>query len=126
MAAIVNWLPLLLRRRKREKKLASAAEWPRVTASLLKSTVISKDPLAEGRTAFQVMQVEAAFYFTLHGEYYGGHLRTVPMSDSEAHRMLRNLPEETPVQVRYNPANPDETVVLDEDNAGFPCGIWPN
>jgi hypothetical protein len=126
MAALVNWLPLLLRRRKRDQALALAATWPTATAKLLKSIVVEKDPLAEGGTAFQDRQVEAAFYFTLDGSYYGGHLRSTPLSDGEAHRMLRQLPEDTPVTIRYNPANPDQTHTLAADNAGkLPITIWP-
>ena len=29
------------------------------------------------------------------------------MSDSEAHRALKLVPEDTPVQIRYNPTKPD-------------------
>jgi hypothetical protein len=47
------------------------------------------------------------------------------MSDSEAHRALKMVPEDMPVRVRYNPANPDQTVVLAEDNTDFPFPIWP-
>src|SRR5580704_10525821 len=115
MAALVNWLPLLLRRRKREQSLAQAAAWPTTTAKLLKSIVIEKDPLAEGGTAFQDRQIESAFYFTLNGSYYGGHL------------LSRQLLEDTPVIVRYNPANPDETHTFAADNEGsFPITIWPS
>lgn len=125
MAALVNWLPLLLRRRKREQSLASAAIWPTTTAKLLKSIVVEKDPLAEGGTAFQDRQIESSFYFTLDGSYYGGHLRSTPLSDTEAHRLVRKLPEDTLVWVRYNPANPDETCTLATDNEGsLPITIW--
>jgi hypothetical protein len=127
MAALLSWFPLLLRRRKREQDLAQAAQWPAATARLLKSSVIEKDPLAEGGTAFQDRQVEAAFYFTLEGSYYGGHLRSVPLSDSEAHRMLKQIPEDTPVTVRYNPANPDEVHTLAADHEGkLPFQVWPS
>jgi hypothetical protein len=115
------------RSRKREKALAQAANWPTITAQLLKSVVLEKVPLAEGGTAFQDRQIESAFYFTLEGSYYGGHLRSVPLSDSEAHRLLRQLPEDTPVVVRYNPANPDRTHTLASDNeAKLPFTIWPS
>jgi hypothetical protein len=126
MAALVNWLPLLLRRRKREQALAQAATWPTTTAKLLKSIVIEKDPIADGGTAFQDRQIESAFYFTLDGSYYGGHLRSTPLSDSEAHRLVRKLPEDTPVRVRYNPADPDQVHTLAIDNQGsLPITIWP-
>jgi hypothetical protein len=126
MAAILNWIPLLLRRRQRDARLREAAAWPIITASLLKSTVEEKDPLVEGGTAFQDRQVESAFYFTLEGSYYGGHLRSGPLSDGEAHRALRQLPEDTPVKIRYNPANPDQTIALPDDNPSFPIAIWPS
>ena len=126
MAALVNWLPLLLRRRKRDQALALAATWPTAKAKLLKSIVVEKDPLAEGGTAFQETQIESAFYFTLDGSYYGGHFRSTPLSDSEAHRILRQLPEDTPVTIRYNPANPDQTHTLAADNERFPAKIWDN
>lgn len=129
MAALLNWLPLLLRRRKRDHSLTQAASWPIVTAQVLKSVVVEKDPLAEGGTAFQDRQIESSFYFTLQGSdgtsYYGGHLRSTPLSDTEAHRLIRKLPEDAPVQVRYNPAYPDDNHTLATDNEGtLPITIW--
>ncbi len=125
MAALINWLPNLLRRRKRDQTLALAATWPILTARLLKSTVVPRDPLAEPASTIQDSQVESAFYFTHEGAYYGGHLRSVPVSDSEAHRLLRTLPEDTPVIIRYNPQNPDQAHTLPTDNPTFPTQIWP-
>ena len=125
MAALVSWLPNLLRRRKRDALLAAAAAWPTTTAKLLKSAVVPKDVLAEGGTAVQDSQVESAFYFTLPEGYFGGHLRSTPVSDSEGFRMLRALPEDLEVRVRYNPANPDQAVALPEDNREFPITLWP-
>ena len=129
MAALLNWIPTLLRRRRRDALLAEAAAWPVITARLLKSTVVDRDPLADGGTAVQDRQIEAAFYFTLTGHaagsYFGGHLRGVAMSDSEAHRKLRDLSEDTEVRVRHNPANPDQAITLPGDNPDFPIAIWP-
>ena len=125
MPGLLTLLPNLLRRRKRDALLSAATSWPATTARLLKSTVVPKDPLAKEGTAFQEAQVESAFYFTLSGSYFGGHLRTMPLSDSEGHRLLRQLPEDTEVTVRYNPENPDQTVTLPADNPGFPAPLWP-
>ena len=102
----------------------AATSLPLADAKLLKGVVVEKDSLAEEGTAFQDRQIEAGFYFTLDGSYCGGHLQSLPMSDGEAHRALKLLPEETPVRVRYDPANPDQVVTLLEDNAGFPIAIW--
>ncbi len=120
------WLNNLLRRRKRNALLAAAAAWPKTTAKLLKSAVVPRDVLAEGGTAFQDSQVEAAFYFTLPQGYFGGHLRSVPVSDSEGFRMLKVLQEDLEVIVRYDPANPDKVIALPEDNRDFPVSIWPS
>ena len=129
MAGIFQPLANLLNRRRRDALLAQAAGWPRITGRLLKSTVVEKDPLAQEGTSFQDRQVECAFYFTLTGHaagsYFGGHLRSTPLSDSEAHRALKLLPEDTAVEVRYNPENPDQAVALPADNPGFPVTIWP-
>lgn len=122
---MLNWIPLLLRRRKRAAILTQASTWPMLAARMLASKVVEKDPLAEGGTSFQGSQVESAFYFTLEGSYFGGHLRSGPMSDSEAHRALKLAPEDSQVNVRYNPANPDQAIALPEDNLGFPFSIWP-
>ncbi len=124
MPGLLTLLANLLRRHKREALISAAASWPTITARLLKSAIVPKDPLAEERTAFQESQVEAAFYFTLNGSYFGGHLRTTPLSDSEGHRLLRQLPEDTEVTVRYNPENADQTATLPADNPGFPAPIW--
>ena len=120
-----DWLIRSFRQRKRNRELALAADWPIITAKLLSSVVLPKDLGAEGGTAFQDRQIESAFYFTLDGSYYGGHLRSTPLSDTEAHRLIRQLPEDTPIQVRYNPGNPDQNHTLSADNEGtLPVTIW--
>jgi len=122
---VFDWLIRFFRQRKRNRELALAADWPIITAKLLSSVVLPKDLAAEGGTAFQDRQIESAFYFTLDGSYYGGHLRSTPLSDTEAHRLIRQLPEDTPIQVRYNPANPDQNHTFATDNEGtLPVAIW--
>lgn len=120
-----DWLRRLLRRSRREKALQQAATWPLLTASLLTSTVVPKDLLAEEGSVFQTFQIESAFYFTLDGGYFGGHLRSIPLSDSEAHRLIVATPEGTTVQVRYNPQNPDENHTFAGDNLNaLPFAVW--
>ena len=122
---MVDFIPRLLAKRKREAALKLAANWPTTPAKLLKSIVVPKDIAAEEGTVLQIMQIESQFYFTKDDGYYGGHVRSIPLSDSEAHRLLRNLPEDTLIQVRYNPANPDQTHTFPADNPNFPFTIWP-
>ncbi len=126
MAALLSWLPTLLRRHRRDALLAAAATWPTAPAKLLKSAVVPRDPLAEGGTNIRDSQVESAFYFTLPQGYFGGHARSQPLSDSEAHRLLRQLPEDLDLNIRYDPANPDRAVALPTDNPDFPTPLWPS
>ncbi len=137
MSALLSsdWLVKRIRRPQREKALQQAATWPRVTAKLLASKVVPKDLLAEEGNNLQTFQIETAFYFTLPGApgsgdeigYYGGHLRSLPLSDSEAHRLLPRVLEDTPIEVRYNPADPNQSHTLAADNPeALPFPIWPN
>ena len=116
----------MLRRRRRDERLQAAAKWPTTTAKLLVSALVMKDDLAEG-TAAQDSQVEVPYYFTIANGYYGGHVRSTACSPSEGRRIQRALAEGMPVEVRYNPANPDEACVLPGDNDGkLPFTVWPN
>ncbi len=119
-----------LRQRKREQLLETAANWPLITATLLQSKVVLKDPLVEGGTSVQDSQVESPFFFTLAGReggsYFGGHVRSTALSDSEAHRLLRSVKEDFAINVRYDPQNPDHNAAFPGDNPGFPFPIWPN
>ena len=114
-----------LRGRSRQKRLQAASLWPSTTAKLLPSKLVLKDDLAEGSAA-QDSQVECPYYFSINDGYFGGFVRSVACSDSEARRIQRQLEEGMPVHVRYNPANPDEGCVLASDNEGaLPFMIWP-
>ena len=48
MAAILTWLPNLLRRRKWDALLAAAQNWPTVSGKLLASRVVERNAMAEG------------------------------------------------------------------------------
>lgn len=122
---VLDAISRMLRGRKRTARLAAAAGWPVVTAKLLESKLVMKDDLAGGQDV-QDTQVEIPFYFTLESGYFGGFVRSVPCTDSEGRRIQRQLQEGMPVEVRYNPENPDETCVLDGENAGkLPFAVWP-
>jgi hypothetical protein len=108
-----------LRRRSREKKLNLARQWPAVQAEVNHWQVLNADE--DVATMGATYQIEAGFHFTLNGEYYGGYLRSVAMTLHEAESKGVGSPR---VNIRYNPANPDETAVLAEDNSGsLPFGV---
>ena len=102
-----------LRRSRREKKIALAKNWPMVEAEINHWQVLNADD--EVATTGMPFQIEAGFHFKVNGEYYGGYLRSVAMTHHEAETKAKGEPK---ANVRYNPANPDETAVLAEDNRG--------
>ncbi len=108
-----------LRRRKREKKLSLARNWPVAQAEINHWQVLNaEDDVATTGTPYQI---EAGFHFKVNGEYYGGYLRSVAMTHHEAEMKAKG---EQKVYVRYNPANPDETAVMADDNgAGLPFPV---
>ena len=123
-SVLFGWIFRAVRKRGRERDLAAAAGWPTVTAKLLAGNVVQKDELAEG-TLVQTTQIEFQYYFSLGEDFFGGYLRSVPCSDSEGRRWVREVPEGTQVTVRYEAADPDKTHALQRDNEGkLPFGIW--
>jgi hypothetical protein len=116
---LIDGIRRSLRRSKRDKKLAAAKSWPVVQAEINHWQVLNADD--DLATTGLPHQIEAGFHFKVNGEYYGGYLRSVAMTHHEAESKSKGEPM---VNVRYNPANPDETAVLAEDNrGGFPFGI---
>lgn len=105
------------RRKERDVLIAKAQSWPMATAKLLPGVLVDKDALVEGTVA-QDRQVEFPYYFSIEAGYFGGHLRTVAVSEGEARRLTKQVVEGAPITVRYNAANPDEVCVLCGDNVG--------
>jgi Protein of unknown function (DUF3592) len=110
---LIDGIRRSLRRSKREKKLAAAKSWQVAEAEINHWQVLNADD--DVRTTGLPYQIEAGFHFKVNGEYYGGYLRSVAMTHHEAEMKAKGEPK---VNVRYNPANPNETAVLAEDNAG--------
>lgn len=101
----------LFRERARKARIRKAASWPKAQAHINHWKLL---PAGDSSRSFsQTDVIEAAFHFTLNGEYYGGYLTSLPMGRHDAERYATGSPDLT---IRYNPANPDEAVVLTEDN----------
>jgi hypothetical protein len=110
---LVDSIRSWIRSKNLEKRLRLAQAWPIAKAEVLSWKVVPAD---EEITSFaKPEQLEASFYFTLNGEYFGGHFRSVALSRREVAAIRPATP---PVNVRYDPAHPDATVVLAEDNVG--------
>ena len=116
--AIIDSIRRAFRERARTKRVQLAAQWPQTEAQVDIWKVLPAGDAAESFT--QTDFIEASFHFVLNGEYYGGDLRSVAMGRKEAEKLAVGSPS---ISIRYNPANPDQTVVLAEDNATFPFGL---
>lgn len=108
---LIGGIRAWFRRRDRDRRVRLAQGWPCATGEINHWQVLPVDP-DDGAFA-SAWQIEAGFHFVLNGEYFGGYLHSVAMSRSEAEAKAKGSPS---LQVRYNPANPDEAVVLAEDN----------
>jgi hypothetical protein len=113
MAFPIDSIRRSLRESARKKRVRLAAGWPQTTAKVNLWKVLPTGDESESFT--QTDFIEGGFSFLLNGEYYGGYLRSVAMGRREAEKLAVGSPS---VNVRYNPANPDQGVVLAEDNAG--------
>lgn len=110
---LINSIQRTLRERARRKRVELAAGWPQATAHINLWKVLPAGDIADSFA--QSDFIEASFHFVLNGEFYGGYVRSVPMPRRQAEKLAVGDAE---VIVRYNPANPDQTVTLAEDNAG--------
>jgi hypothetical protein len=110
---LVDSIRRRLRENARRKRVQLAASWPQTTAKINIWKVLPAGDEAESFTETDF--IEAGFSFLLNGEYYGGYVRSIAMGRREAEKLAVGSPS---VSVRYDPANPDQTVVLAEDNAG--------
>jgi hypothetical protein len=108
---LIDGIKRWLRRRRREQKLRLASQWPLTQAEINHWQVLNADEEAAGMGA--PYQIEAGFHFKLNGEYFGGYLRSVGLGLHEAESKATGSPV---INVRYDPANPDSTAVIAEDN----------
>jgi hypothetical protein len=113
MAFLIDSIRHSLRESARGKRVRLAAAWPQTTAKINLWNVLPAGDESESFT--QTDFIEGGFSFLLNGEYYGGYVRSVAMGRHEAEKLAVGNPS---VNVRYNPANPEQTAVLAEDNAG--------
>lgn len=113
MAFLIDSIRRTLRENARKKRVQRATRWPQATAKVNLWKILPAGDAVESFT--QTDFIEGSFSFVLHDEYYGGYLRSVAMGRREAEKLAVGEPS---ISVRYNPANPDQTVVLAEDNAG--------
>ena len=105
--AVVGWQ----QNRRRTQRLARATNWPITQAEINHWAVLPAD---KDQNTAAPYQIEAGFHFNVDGEYFGGYLRSVALTHHEAETKSKGTPT---VSIRYNPANPNETAILAEDNA---------
>jgi hypothetical protein len=106
------------RRKVRIRQAALATTWPLATGEVNQWKVQQAEEDTGSFTSGY--QIEAGFHFILKDDYYGGYLRSIPMSHHEAETLGTGAPK---VHVRYNPANPDDNHVLPKDNPDLPFQV---
>jgi hypothetical protein len=118
---LIDFITRRVRAAARRKRVRLATGWPQAAAEINSWKLLD---VSEESGSFTIThRIEAGFYFVLHEDYFGGYLKSVPMSRQEAEKLATGNPS---VTVRYNPANPDQVVVLAEDNAAnLPFAIIP-
>jgi hypothetical protein len=118
---LIDSIQRRLRESRRQRLLAQAAAWPQTTAEINRWSIV---PVEDESASFSTgHQIEAAFHFKLNGDYFGGYVRSTPMSHNAAERIAAGSPTLT---IRYDPSNPDRVAVLAPDNAGkLPFEVLP-
>jgi hypothetical protein len=89
------------------RRIRTASSWPRVTGSVLAANVRST-------TDEEYFHVDLRYRFNVGSREHVG-IATVPetfLVRRDAIARARAYPEETPIEVRYNPARPDESAVF--------------
>jgi hypothetical protein len=109
----VDFFRRALRERARTRRTRIATGWPSITAQVNTWKILPAGDASDSFT--NTDYIEAAFHFILNGEFFGGYASSVPMPHREAEKLATGSPQ---IIVRYNPADPDETAVLAEDNRG--------
>ena len=107
-----------LHRRSARKQLLQARDWPIATGEVNHWEI--KPATSDVMTSATPYQIEARFHFSIHGEYYGGYFRSIALVHHAAETAAKGAPT---INIRYDPANPDSTVVLPEDNPTLPFHI---
>jgi hypothetical protein len=110
---LIDSIRRTFRERARKKRVQAAAAWPQITAHINNWKILPAGDASDSFT--NTDYIEAGFHFTLNGEFYGGYVNSVPMPHRETERHATGSPD---LIVRYNRANPDQTVILAEDNRG--------
>jgi hypothetical protein len=106
-----------MRESARKKRIRLAGGWPQIAAKVNLWKIL---PVGDAESFALTDYIEGGFSFLLNGEYYGGYVRSIAMGRHQAEKLAVGDPS---IIVRYNPANPDQTVALAEDNAALPFEV---
>lgn len=108
---LIDAIRTRFRRRSLEKKLHLASAWPIAVGEVNHWSVVDADE--DAMSTATPYQIEASFHFKVNDEYFGGYFRSEALVHRQAEVMAKGNPR---ISVRYDPANPDSSVVLAEDN----------
>jgi hypothetical protein len=107
-------------------RIHQAKRWPQTSAALTDWTCIDSDE--EYRRGWSgKLQIQGVFDYFVSGEKFVGLIKSVGLREASAWKYIDEVPKPVKVTVRYNPSDPSQYRVLQEDNEtslGFEVAIY--
>ena len=95
-------------------RIHQAKRWPKTSATLTDWTCIDADQ--EYSSGWSSLQIQAVFEYFVSTEKFVGLLKSRGMKDSSAWKYIDEASKPVKITIRYNPANPSQCRILNEDN----------
>jgi hypothetical protein len=104
----------LLRFIRRLFRIRQAKRWPQISATLTDWSCIDAD--REYSSGWSSLQIQGVFEYLVSGEKFVGLIKSVGLKEASAWKYIDEVPKPTTITVRYNPSDPSQNRVLNEDN----------
>lgn len=107
-------------------RIRQARRWPKTSAVLTDWTCIDADQ--EYRSGWSDnSQIQSVFEYFVFGERFVGLIKSIGIKEASAWRYVDDASKPTEIVIRYNPSDPAQYRVLQEDNGsrlGFDIAIY--
>jgi len=95
-------------------RIYQAKRWPQTSAALTDWTCVGSD--REYSSGWSSLQIQATFEYLVSGEKFVGLLKSVGLREASARKYLDDASKPVKIAVRYDPSDPSQCRVLNEDN----------
>jgi hypothetical protein len=106
-------------------RIHQAKRWPQTSATLTDWTSIDAD--REFSSGWSSLQIQGVFEYFVSGEKFIGLIKSVGFNETAAWKYINEFSKPATITVRYNPSDPSQNRVLNEDNGtalGFDIAIY--